>query len=312
MKVIITGGAGFVGRYLVEALVGKEEVAVFDNFSSGRREFLEELDIKIIEGDIRNFEEVKNACREVDVVYHFAADPDVRRSLREPLENFRIDVLGTLNILESSRLNNVPHVIFASSSVVYGNARIPTPENAPIVPISNYGAAKAASEHYIGTYSQLYGIKATVLRYANIIGPRLTHGVVYDFYRKLETNPKELEIFGDGNQEKSYLHVNDAVDATLFAVQETKKEFDVFNVGSEEQITVKRIADLIVSTLGLENVQYRYSGSKIGWPGDVPIMLLSIDKLKSLGWKPRFGIEESILDTVNWLSSNKCKSGLKK
>jgi len=151
-----------------------------------------------------------------------------------------------------------------------------------------------------------------VLRYANIIGPRLTHGVVYDFYRKLETNPKELEIFGDGNQEKSYLHVNDAVDATLFAVQETKKEFDVFNVGSEEQITVKRIADLIVSTLGLENVQYRYSGSKIGWPGDVPIMLLSIDKLKSLGWKPRFGIEESILDTVNWLSSNKCKSGLKK
>lgn len=305
MKIVITGGAGFVGSHLAEALVRKGEVVVFDNFSSGRREFLEEVDVKIVRGDIRNLEEIKKACKEVDVVYHFAADPDVRKSLEEPLENFEIDVLGTLNVLESSRLNDAKQVIFASSSVVYGNAEIPTPETAPIAPISNYGAAKAASEHYVSTYSQLYGIRGIVLRYANIIGPRLTHGVIYDFYQKLEKNPKELEILGDGNQEKSYLHVNDAVDATLFAVQKTQKDFDVFNVGSEEQITVKKIAHLIISKLGLEDVRYKYTGGKLGWSGDVPIMLLSIEKLKAIGWEPEFGIEESVLHTVDWLNSNR-------
>jgi UDP-glucose 4-epimerase len=304
MRVVITGGAGFIGSHLAEALVRKREVIVFDNFSSGKRGFLDAMDVRIVQGDIRNFEEIKKACKEVDLVYHFAADPDVRKSYDEPLENFRIDVLGTLNVLEACRLNNVKQIIFASSSVVYGNAGIPTPENAPIAPISNYGAAKAASEYYVSTYSQLYGIKAIVLRYANIIGPRLTHGVIHDFYEKLEKNPKELEILGDGTQEKSYLHVNDAVEATLLAVQRTKKNFEVFNVGSEEKITVKKIAHLIVSTLSLENVQYKYTGGKIGWPGDVPVMLLSIEKLKGLGWKPRFKVQKSILHTVDWLKTH--------
>jgi UDP-glucose 4-epimerase len=304
MRIVITGGAGFIGSHLAEALSGKGEAIVFDNFSSGRREFLDAMDIKIVQGDIRKFEETKKVCKEVDVVYHFAADPDVRKSYDEPLENFKIDVLGTVNVLEACRLNNVKQIIFASSSVVYGNAGIPTPENAPIAPISNYGAAKAASEYYVSTYSQLYGIKAIVLRYANIIGPRLTHGVIHDFYEKLEKNPKELEILGDGNQEKSYLHVNDAVEATLLAVQRTKKDFEVFNVGSEEKITVKKIAHLIVSTLSLENVQYKYTGGKIGWPGDVPVMLLSIEKLKGLGWKARFTVQKSILHTVDWLKTH--------
>lgn len=303
MRVVITGGAGFIGSHLAKALVKKGEIIVFDNFSSGRKEFLDAMDVKIVQGDIRNLEEIKKACKEVDAVYHFAADPDVRKSSEEPLENFQIDALGTLNVLEACRLNNVKQIILASSSVVYGNAEIPTPENAPIAPISNYGAAKATSEYYVSTYSQLYGIKAIVLRYANIIGPKLTHGVIHDFYKKLEKNPKELEILGDGNQEKSYLHVDDAVDAILFAVQKTKNNFEVFNVGSEEKITVKKIANLIVSTLGLKNVQYKYTGGKIGWPGDVPIMLLSIEKLKNLGWEPRFKIEKSILHTVEWLKT---------
>lgn len=304
MRIVITGGAGFIGSHLAEVLARKEEVTVFDDFSSGRRGFLEKADVKIVRGDVRNFDKVKKACEEVNAVYHFAADPDVRRSLKEPLENFEIDVVGTLNVLEACRLNDVEQIIFASSSVVYGNAEIPTPEKAPVAPISNYGAAKAASEHYVSTYSQLYGVRGAVLRYANVVGPRLTHGVIYDFYYKLKRNPKELEILGDGDQEKSYLHVVDAVEATLLAVQKTRKNLDVFNVGSEEQITVKNIADLIVSKLGLESVKYKYTGGRTGWPGDVPIMLLSIEKLKSLGWKPKFTVEKSILDTVDWLKTH--------
>jgi UDP-glucose 4-epimerase len=303
MKVLVTGGAGFIGSHLTEALAKKGEVEVFDNFSSGKRVFLRDVDVKIIQGDIRNLEEIKEASKSVDIVYHFAADPDVRRSFSEPLENFKIDVLGTSNVLEACRLNDVKQIVFASSSVVYGDAEIPTQEEAPIAPISNYGAAKAASEFYVSTYSQLYGIKATVLRYANIMGPRLTHGVIYDFYYKLKKNPKELEILGDGNQKKSYLHVTDAVNATLLATQKTRK-YSIFNVGSEETITVKKISRLVVSTLGLKGVRYKYTGGKTGWPGDVPIMLLSIKKLKSLGWTPRFSIKESILDTICWLKTH--------
>jgi UDP-glucose 4-epimerase len=303
MSCVVTGGAGFIGSHLADALKN-EKVTVFDNFSSGRRDFLKGKYAEIILGDIRNFEETKKACIEANVVYHFAADPDVRKSSKDPLENFKIDVLGTINVLEACRSNDVEQIVFASSSVVYGNAKTPTPETASIAPVSNYGAAKAASEYYVSTYSQLYGINATVLRYANIVGPRLTHGVIYDFFHKLKRNSKKLEILGDGNQKKSYLHVYDAVNVTLLAVNKNKKNFDVFNVGSEEQINVTDIADLVVSQIGLKDVEYKYTGGRAGWPGDVPIMLLSIEKLKSLGWKPRFTIEKSVLDTVNWLKKH--------
>jgi len=299
MKIMVTGGAGFMGSHLTEALAEKEDVVVFDNFSSGKREFLKDVNVEIIHGDIRKLNEIRETSKETDVVYHFAADPDVR-SFSEPLENFRIDALGTLHVLETCRLNDIKQVVFASSSVVYGYAKIPTTEEAIVAPISNYGAAKASSEFYVSTYSQLYGIKATVLRYANIIGPRLTHGVIYDFYRKLKKNPKELEVFGDGNQRKSYLHVKDAVDATLLAAQKTEKH-SIFNVGSEETMKVREIGSLVASMLGLKDVQYKYTGGRTGWPGDVPIMLLLIEKIKNLGWRPKIIIKESISDTIQWL-----------
>jgi UDP-glucose 4-epimerase len=303
MKFVVTGGAGFIGSHLSDVLVEKGDVVVFDNFSSGRKDFLKDVGVDIIQGDIRNLSEIKGACKEVDTVYHYAADPDVRRSFSKPLENFRVDAQGTVNVLEACRLNDVKQIVFASSSVVYGNTKIPIPEEAPVAPISNYGAAKATSEYYATTYSQLYGIKATVLRYANIIGPRLTHGIIYDLCLKLKKNPKELEILGDGSQKKSYFHVIDAVDATLLAALKTKK-WSVFNVGSEEMITVRKISRLVVSTLDLKGVRYKYTGGRTGWPGDVPIMLLSIEKLKTLGWKPKYSINESILDTIKWLKTH--------
>ena len=185
--------------------------------------------------------------------------------------------------------------------MVYGLAKLPTPETAPIQPISNYGAAKASSENYIMSYSHLYGIKGTILRYANIIGPRSTHGICYDLYNKLKKNPKEVELFGDGTQTKSYLHVHDTVDASIFAKEHTKGEWDVFNVGSEEQIDVKTIIRLIVDFMELKDVKYKFTDGNVGWPGDVPKMLLSIEKLKKLGWKPKHNIKEAVMDTLEYL-----------
>ena len=305
MKVIVTGGAGFIGSHLTEKLVKEGlKVIVFDNFSSGKKEFLNNVKCEIVKGDIINLKEVIDVCKGVDVVYHLAADPDVRKSVLNPLKNFEIDAVGTLNVIEACRMNDVEQIIFTSSSTVYGNAKkLPTPENASIIPVSNYGAAKAASENYVMSFSKLYGIHGIILRYANIIGPRLTHGVIYDFYKKLKKNPKELEILGDGEQNKSYLHVDDCVEATISTVNAAKKPFDIFNIGSEEQVNVKEIANIIVSELGLRDVSYKYTGGKTGWKGDVPSMLLSIDKMKRIGWRPKRSTKEAVIDTINWLKT---------
>jgi UDP-glucose 4-epimerase len=301
MKVLVTGGAGFIGSHIVDELSKKDDVIVYDNFSEGRTEFLDGIKCKIVKADILDLKKLTEAMRGIDECYHIAADPNVKASYGEPIKNFEQDCVGTINVLEACRKNNVKTIVFSSSSVVYGMAKMPTPEDAPIKPISNYGAAKAASENYIMSYSHLYGIRGVILRYANIIGSKSTHGIIFDFYNKLKKNPKELEILGDGTQKKSYLHVEDCVKASIFAKENTKPNFDVFNIGSEEQITVKDMADVIVKELGLKDVKYRYMGGKIGWPGDIPQMLLSIKKIKNLGWKPKHTIRASMIDTLNYL-----------
>jgi len=302
-KILVTGGAGFIGSHLVEELSKNNEVTVYDNLSEGRMGFLGGIKCKLVKGDILDLKKLTETMKGVEECYHLAADPRVKESYSEPIKNFEYDCVGTVNVLEACRKNNVKNIVFTSSSVVYGIAKMPTPEEAPIKPISNYGAAKASSENYIMSYSHLYGIKGTILRYANIIGPKSTHGICFNFYNKLKNNPNELEILGDGTQCKSYLHVKDCVDASIFAKEHTKGEFDIFNVGSDEQISVKEITNVIVGFMGSKNVKYMYTGGKIGWPGDVPQMLLSINKLKKLGWKPKYTIKESIIDTLNYLKS---------
>jgi len=204
-------------------------------------------------------------------------------------------------------------LVFASSSTVYGDAQvIPTPEDYhPLEPISVYGASKLACENLIISYSKLYGIRGLIIRYANIIGPRSSHGVIIDFIRKLKSNPSKLEILGDGTQKKSYLYVTDAVDATLHLLEvfrSSSKAYDVFNVGSEDWVTVKEIADIIVSVMGLREVKYVYKPATPdgrGWPGDVKLMLLDISKLKSTGWKPRWNSREAVRKTaINLLKEN--------
>jgi len=301
MKVLITGGAGFIGSYLVEKLSENNEVVVVDNFSAGNPDWLKNYKCQIHKLDILDTKALKEIISGVDECYHLAADPDVKQSYYKPIKNFKQDCEGTLSVLEACRKCDIKNIIFSSSSVVYGTAEMPTPETAPIKPISNYGAAKASSENYIMSYSHLYGIKGTILRYANIIGPRATHGILYDFYNKLKENPDELRILGDGKQKKSYLHVKDCVNATVFAKNHSK-ECEIFNVGSEEQITVNEISEIVTNFLKIKP-EIKYSGGSKGWPGDVPKMLLSTDKIKATGWKPEFTIKQAINDTLEYLKS---------
>ncbi|WEU39951.1 MAG: SDR family NAD(P)-dependent oxidoreductase [Candidatus Odinarchaeum yellowstonii] len=306
--ILVTGGAGFIGSHIVDRLISRGDFTVIlDNLSSPAGDYYKQLTenkrVKLIKGDIRDAETVLKACLNVREILHFAADPRVDASAANPIENFMINTLGTLNILEAARKTDVEKIIFASSGgTLYGDAEIiPTPESAPLKPVSCYGASKASCEMYCSAYAQSYGLNIISCRFANIYGPRSTHGVIYDFYNKLIKNPRELEILGDGRQRKSYLYIDDCVDAVLHLEKQNIKGFDFFNIGSEEWITVKEIADIIVDILGLKNVKYLFTGGRGGWVGDIPRMLLDIEKIKRLGWKPKITIVEGIKKFINYL-----------
>jgi UDP-glucose 4-epimerase len=306
---LVTGGAGFIGSHLVDRLVYDGwGVRILDNFSSGRMENIEHhrgsRKVEILKGDLKNPEEAKKAVRDVDLVFHYAANPEVRLSTTNPEIHFGENVLATFNLLEAIRKNEVEELVFASSSSVYGEPEnIPVGENSPIKPVSVYGASKAACENLIHAYSNLYGLKARVLRYANVVGPRLRHGVIYDFIVKLGKNPKQLEILGDGTQTRSYIYIDDAVEATLIANNMVGRRFEAYNVGSEDCITVKEVADIVVDALGLKDVKYVYKPVEhgIGWRGDVKNIALSIDKVKGLGYKPKLSCTEAVRKTTQRL-----------
>ena len=229
-------------------------------------------------------------------VYHIAADPDGRGSARKSFEVYNNNVTATIRVLEAMKEHGVKEIVFTSTSTVYGEAYvIPTPENyAPMVPISVYGASKLACEAMISAYAATYDMKAWVYRFANIIGSRSTHGVIYDFVQKLRQNPKELEILGDGRQSKSYLAVENCVAAMVYAPTVSDGTFNVFNIGSEDWVSVRRIAELIVEEMALSNVSFNFTGGDRGWVGDVPMMRLSVEKLKATGWMPAITSEESV------------------
>ncbi len=307
VKALVTGGCGFIGSHLIDKLVEKEcKIVVLDNLSNSTIENIEghvkSGDVKVVVGDVRDYEKVEEYMKDVDIVFHFAAQADVRRSVVDPRFDYEVNVQGTINVLEAMRKNDVKCIVFASSGgTLYGEAsQIPTPETLAPTPISPYGAAKAACEMYLSAYYACYGISALSLRYANIIGPRSTHGVIYDFYWKLKKEPRRLEILGDGSQRKSYMYVSDCVDASLY-LAERVNGFDVFNIGSEEAITVGELAKIVVKELGLDGVEFHFTGGKRGWIGDVPLVLLDVSKLRKTGWRPKVTIEEGIKRYVRWL-----------
>jgi UDP-glucose 4-epimerase len=315
-RVVITGGAGFIGSHVVDYIAAHslaDEIIVIDNFSSGSLKNIEhhisKNYFKLVKADLKFFDSSwVEVFKEADTVLHFAANPEVRISAVEPRIHFDENVVATFNVLEASRKGDVKNHFFASSSTVYGDAeKIPTPEDHPLKPISVYGASKASCELLYYAYSRLYGFNTVVGRYANVIGHRSSHGVIVDFINKLRLNPQMLEILGDGTQKKSYLHISDAVEATIATIFHVISVggFHIFNIGNTDWITVKEIADIVVEEMNLKGVQYRYIMSTPdgrGWPGDVKFMLLDISKIMSaVRWRPRLSSYEAVRKTVREL-----------
>lgn len=296
-SILVTGGAGFIGSHLVERLLLDDEVTVLDNFSSGRIEFLEPYrdnpDFHLLTGDLMDPEMLDKAVSGKDFIFHLAANPDVKLGTEDTHVHLEQNVLATYNLLEAMRKNGVRQVAFTSTSTVYGEAAVvPTPEDyGPLLPISLYGASKLCCEALISSYCHTFEMQSWIYRFANIVGERGTHGVLVDFIRKLRENPGKLEILGSGKQRKSYLEVKDCVRAMIHAVEHSKDEVNVFNIGSEDSIDVTGIADIVVGQMGLDGVEYNYTGGVDGrgWKGDVKMMLLSIEKIKRLGWSPELG-----------------------
>jgi len=301
--VLVSGGAGFIGSHLVDELLKRGfRVRVVDNLSSGSLENISHnigsKNFEFVRGDLKNPEDSLKAVKDVEIVYHLAANPEVRVSTTAPEIHFKENIITTFNLLEACRkVDTVKKLVFASSSTVYGDAKVfPTPENHELKPISVYGASKAACESLICSYAYLYGFKAASLRYANIVGPRLSHGVVFDFLMKLKGDPNVLKVLGDGTQKKSYLYISDAIEATLLVTDKLTKRFETYNIGNEDWITVAEIAEIVSKIAGLKPKIIFTGGTRDGrgWPGDVKYMLLSIEKIKELGWKPKHTSREAI------------------
>jgi len=295
MRVLVTGGAGFIGSHIVDRLVDEGyKVRVVDNLSSGRTENLrrhtDSNAIELVIADLKDPQTALRSVENVDAVFHFAANPEVRVSSIDPETHFNENIVATFNLLEAMRKKSVREIVFASSSSVYGEPdEIPVDENAPIKPVSVYGASKASCETLIHAYSKLYMIKAVILRYANVVGPRLRHGVIWDLINKLIKNPRELEILGDGRQIRSYIYIDDVIEATMIAWRKTDTDYEVYNIGNEDWITVDEVADEIIKILRLKDVKkiYRPMLHGVGWPGDVKRIALKIDKIKRLGFRLR-------------------------
>jgi UDP-glucose 4-epimerase len=308
-SILVTGGAGFIGSHLVDMLLLENEVTVLDNFSSGNRGFLAQHhnnpNFHLIEADLLIPGALEKALTGVDMVFHLAANPDVKLGAENTRVHLEQNVLATYNLLEAMRKCTVKQIAFASTSTVYGEAaKVPTPEDyGPLLPISIYGASKLACEALISSYCHTFDMQSWIFRFANIVGERSTHGVLVDFIRKLRENPRELEILGCGKQMKSYLEVKECVQAMLYCVHGSNEQINVFNVGSEDCVDVTKIADTVAGQMGLTDVRYHCTGGVDGrgWKGDVRVMQLSIEKIKRLGWTPQDGSAQAILAAVKAL-----------
>jgi len=307
MKCFVTGGAGFIGSHLVDRLIDDgNDVTVFDDLSSGKISFikkhLDEDKIKFIKSDLIDYNKIDESLKGHDVVFHIAANPDVRIGADKP-DIAKKDILITYNILDAMRNNQINKIVFSSSSTIYGETPpFKLPEDyGPLLPISVYGAAKLASEGLISSFCHTFNINGWIYRFANVVGERGTHGVIVDFINKLRSNPKELEILGDGKQKKPYLEVKDCVDGVLFGFNNSSDQINYFNLGCETVTEVNDIADMVVEEMKLKNVKYNYTGGKRGWKGDVPQFQFEVEKIKKIGWQAKYTSNEVIRNAIRSL-----------
>ncbi len=304
-RALVTGGAGFIGSHIVDRLLadGAESVVVFDNFSTGDRRNLAahaaDPRLHVVGGDTQDLAALVAAARGADTVFHFQANADVRHGpdrLRVDLEQ---NTLATWNVLEAARTVGARTFVFASSATVYGEPAVfPTPEDHPLVQTSLYGASKLAGEAMLEAYGEYFGLRTLAFRFASCTGPRYSHGVVVDFVRKLQTDPRRLEIMGDARQRKAFLDVRDTVAGVFSALAADTGRKAVFNLGHEELIDIGRLARVVCEELGLSDVRFETSGGERGWLGDSPRVHLDIAKIRRTGWSPVISLEASIRETV--------------
>lgn len=310
MKCFLTGGAGFIGSTLADRLLrAGHSVTVFDNLSTGNMRFLDDAirspSFRFIQGDLLNADAVTAAMAKTDFVFHLAANADVRFGTEHPRKDLDQNTIVTFNVLEAMRINGVRRVVFSSTGSIYGEPKVfPTPENAPFpVQTSLYGASKLACEGLIQAYCEGFGFQGYIFRFVSILGERYTHGHVFDFCRNLRSNPTELPVLGNGHQRKSYLYVQDCIDAILLAVEKAQDRVNILNLGTNEYCELNDSIGWICGRLGVKP-KLHYTGGERGWIGDSPFIFLDCSKMRALGWTPKLSIRDGVLRTVDYLLSN--------
>ncbi len=306
-RYFIVGGAGFIGSHFVDRLLaGGDEVTVYDNFSSGREWHLEQHAgderLAIVRGDVKELGALTEAMAGHEVVIHLASNPDIARAATEPAIDFDEGTLLTHHVVEAMRTSATPRILYASGSGVYGDiGETEAGEDfGPLEPISTYGASKLAGEALISSYCHMFGLRGCAFRFGNVVGARQTHGVGFDFVRRLLAEPSRLPILGDGSQSKSYIHQRDVIEAVLLAGERTEEPFRSYNVATGDYITVTEIADLAAECLELDpgSVEYEYSGGDRGWKGDVPVVRIDTARIRALGWSNEMGSREALRDSM--------------
>jgi UDP-glucose 4-epimerase len=311
MKAFVTGGAGFIGSNLVEQLLKKEDsVTVYDNFSTGKKEFLKPLlkykKLRIIKGDVLNSSLLEKSIKGHSIIFHLSANADVRKGTLNTRLDLEQETIATFNVLEAMRKNNIKKLVFPSSMTVYGTSKTPVEESfGPYLPISLYAAGKLSCEAFISAYANMFGIQSWILRYANIIGKHSTHGVVYDLVNRLLENNKKLHVLGDGYQTKSYAYVDDAVEAIFFLLKNSKEKVNIFNVAGSDTISVRDIVSIILKTMDISDTKVIYQKKTYGWIGDVPTFMLNANKIKKMGFKLSYSVQEAIKKTVEDILNEK-------
>ena len=314
-KFFIVGGAGFIGSHLTDRLLDSREirrVTIYDNFSSGHEwhyaHHASDPRLTVVRAEVKDLDALRAAMDGHDVVVHLASNPDIARAAIEPDIDFRQGTVLTQNVVEAMRTTSAKRVLYTSGSGVYGDVGdVETDEDwGPLIPISTYAASKLAGEALIASYCFMFDLTACVFRFANVVGPRQTHGVGFDFVRRLAQDPTRLRVLGDGTQSKSYIHVQDVLDAVFLAHQETQKPFEVYNVGTGDYITVREIAELAVECAGLEpgSVRFEFTGGDRGWKGDVPVVRLNCDRIRSMGWRCGMKSREALAQAMRAMQAS--------